>query len=190
MKAYHSNFIPGFKIDFFNDKGESIDSIAGAGWLDTGGPELQYRSKLYGNKKYASICYGVSWASAKNRNCLNAGTQTNVTYTGEDGEKISYSFKSGDPSNFDHDRAYMDMVDREDSDKFAPKNNLKHPTDFKLGNHIFYFTGGVYYDSQHRRTGILKFHTYCDSTVTHPHEYCPSGKKCPNCGSKRCVCPE
>ena len=46
MKAYHSNFIPGFKIDFFNDKGESIDSIAGAGWLDTGGPELQYRSKL------------------------------------------------------------------------------------------------------------------------------------------------
>jgi len=33
-------------------------------------------------------------------------------------------------------------------------------------------------------------HTYCDSTVTHPHhEYCPSGKKCPNCGSKRCVCP-
>jgi len=35
-----------------------------------------------------------------------------------------------------------------------------------------------------------KAHTYCDSTVTHPHhEYCPSGKKCPNCGSKRCVCP-
>ena len=33
-------------------------------------------------------------------------------------------------------------------------------------------------------------HTYCDSTVTHPHrEYCPSGKKCPNCGSKRCLCP-
>mmetsp|Transcript_47896 Transcript_47896/g.51784 ORF Transcript_47896/g.51784 Transcript_47896/m.51784 type:complete len:511 (+) Transcript_47896:153-1685(+) len=197
VKAYHSNFINGFNIDFFNDKGESIDSIAGAGWLDTGGPELQYRSKLYGNKKYASICYG-SWAAkpeeAKKRNCLHAGTQTNVTYTGEDGEKISYSFKSGDPSNFERDRAYMDITDREDSDAFAPKSILKHPTDFKLGNHIFYFTGGVYYDSQHRRTGILKYenrhaHTYCDSTVTHPPQFCPSGKTCPNCGSKRCVCP-
>ena len=190
MKAYHSNFIPGFKIDFFNSEDKSIDSIAGAGWLDTGGSELQYKSPISGNSKYTSICGPGTYWNDPNRSCLNAGITTNVTYTGNDGQQISWSFKSGDKNNFSHDQAFMDLPDKPDSDIPYAKRDSVHPTDFQLGNHIFYFTGGVYWDSQHQRTGILKFHTYCDSTVTHPHhEYCPSGKKCPNCGSKRCVCP-